>query len=271
MVIEVCGLVIEINLLHLDEFKSIHDYKVDKLPNYFINLYEKEFNIDGFVKISETKFYDKYIKDDVVIQHQKNHNGIYFSYIEYNKKNVNIYIKKSSFLDEYLLSQYAINYLIDNYSNAIFFHSSSIKYENMGIIFSAKSGTGKSTQRRLWEKYGNSLVINDDKNIIRIIDDKLYIEPNPWCGKHMKQNNIRQKLDVIVFLYQSKENVLKELNKKDAFRLLLGQIFPPNYNDLKWDLITDKILELPILYYGCNMEYDAFKVLNERIMEYANK
>ena len=82
----------------------------------------------------------------------------------------------------------------------------------------------------------------------------------------MKQNNIKSTLDVIVFLYQSKENTIKEISKAQAFRLLLGQILPPDDNNKdKWNNIVDKILELPIYYYGCNMEYDAFKVINERI------
>ena len=143
----------------------------------------------------------------------------------------------------------------------------------MGIIFSAKSGTGKSTHRRLWEKYGMAICINDDKNIITLEDNTLYITPNPWCGKHMVQNNIKCPLNAIVFLFQSKTNVIVEITKTKAFKLLLGQIMTPNDTNMdKWNKIIDKMLELPIYYYGCNMEEDAYEIIKERIMkDYANK
>ena len=150
----------------------------------------------------------------------------------------------------------------------ILFHGSVIAVDGRGYLFTAKSGTGKSTQRRLWEKYSSAKVINDDKNFITLKDDKLYISPNPWCGKHFKQNNINSTLNVIIFLYQNKINEINILPKAKAFRLLLGQILQPSNDNIdKWNKIVDKLLELPIYHFGCNMEEEAFKLLNERILK----
>lgn len=275
MVIKIASLVIDINLIYEKEFRSIYDYKYDSnIIDASINSTFDEYKNELINPISETTFYDKYKIGNKIIQHQKNQDGKYYAIIEYDDKNITIYNdKNNTFIDEYLLSQYAINYLVSNYTDSIFFHSSSIKYENLGIAFSAKSGTGKSTHRRLWEKYGNAKVINDDKNIITLKDDELYITPNPWCGKHMRQNNIESKLNAVVFLFQSKENVVVDISKSKAFKLLLGQIIPPNDDNLeKWNKIVDKLLMLPIYYYGCNMEEEAFSVIKERILkDYANK
>ena len=275
MVIKIASLVIDINLIFEKEFRSIYDYKYDSnVIDASINSTFESYKTELINPISKTTFYDKYKIGNKIIQHQKNQDGKYYAIIEYDDKNINIYNdKNNTFIDEYLLSQYAINYLISNYTDSIFFHSSSIKYENLGIAFSAKSGTGKSTHRRLWEKYGNAKVINDDKNIITLKDDELYITPNPWCGKHMRQNNIESKLNAVVFLFQSKENVVVDISKSKAFKLLLGQIIPPNDDNLeKWNKIVDKLLMLPIYYYGCNMEEEAFSVIKERILkDYANK
>lgn len=275
MIIKIADIVIDINLIYPDDFISIKDYIIneDHIDAYINSTFD-EFKEGLINPISVTTFYDKYKIGNRIIQHQKNEYGKYYAIIEYDGKKINIYNDKSNkFVDEYLLTQYAINYLISDYTSSIFFHSSSIKYNNIGIAFSAKSGTGKSTHRRLWEKYGNAKVINDDKNIITLKNDKLFITPNPWCGKHMRQNNIESTLDAVVFLFQSKENTIVEISKAKAFKLLLGQIIPPNdKNEEKWNKIVDKLLELPIYYYGCNMEEDAFNVIKERIEnDYANK
>lgn len=275
MIINIADIKININLLYENDFKSIHDYKIES-DSYDASIKSiiGEYNIDNATLLMETKFFDKYKKDNIIIQHQKTLNGKYYAYIIYDNNNVIIYNDKNNkFVDEYLLTQYTINYLVDKYTNSIFFHSSSIKYNNLGIIFSAKSGTGKSTHRRLWEKYGNAICINDDKNIITLNNDKLYISPNPWCGKHMVQKNIKNELNAIVFLYQLKDNKVERISKIKGFKLLLGQIMiPDDTNKDKWNKIIDKMLELPIYYYGCNMEEDAFNTLKERILlDYANK
>jgi len=275
MIINIANINININLIYEKDFKTLPNYlsndsKIDSIISSTFNEYKSDFGI----KFMETKYYDKYKNGNKIIQHQKNIDGTYYAVIEYDNKNINIYNDKNNkFQDEYLLFQYAINYLIDKYTNSILFHSSSIIYNNLGIIFSAKSGTGKSTHRRLWEKYGNAICINDDKNIITLENDKLYILPNPCSGKHMKDNNIKSELNIIVFLYQSKDNIINKLSKKEAFKLLLGQINVPNDdNKDKWNKIIDKLLELPIYHYGCNMEMDAYLTLKERILnDYANK
>ena len=266
MVILIAGMLIDINLIYGNEFKPLKNYKVNEKPQFFINSKFDSFNEKLVDPFSITPFYEKYKIGNRIIQKQKK-NDKYYATIEYLDNGVNIYNDiNNKFIDEYLLTQYAINYLVCNNTDSILFHSSTIYYNNIGIAFSAKSGTGKSTHRRLWEKYSDSKVINDDKNFITLKNDKLYISPNPWCGKHFKENNINSTLNAIVFLYQSKENEIKEISKAKAFKLLLGQILPPNDNNKdKWNNIVDKILELPIYYYGCNMEYEAFKLINERI------
>lgn len=269
MVISIAGINIDINLIYEKEFKSLSNYKVELKPQFYINSTFDDFNIELNDPIMKTEFFDKYLIDNKIIQKQKDINGKYFAYIVYDKNIVNIYNDKNNkFNDEYLLSQYAIFHLVCENTDSLLFHSSSIKYNNIGVAFSAKSGTGKSTHRRLWQKYGNIIPINDDKNIITLRDDKLYISPNPWCGKHFVENNIVSTLDVIVFLYQNKVNEFTPISKARAFKLLLGQIVIPNdSNKDKWNKIVDKLLELPILYYGCNMEYDAYRICKERIDE----
>ena len=57
------------------------------------------------------------------------------------------------------------------------FHGSCIAVDGVGYLFTAKSGTGKSTHTRLWRELldNRATMVNDDKPLIRIADDGLVI------------------------------------------------------------------------------------------------
>ena len=56
--------------------------------------------------------------------------------------------------------------------DAVLFHGSVIAVDDKAYLFTAKSGTGKSTHTRLWQQiFGEKAqVINDDKPALRCID-----------------------------------------------------------------------------------------------------
>ena len=263
--IKIFNHVIGLDLLYLDDFNNSYKYETDEQYEYlFKSIPNMDFIMPRKAPDRITDFYDLYEFDDYRLQIQKT-NGEVVGAIKYVGNEVYLYMKEASFAVEYLLSQYAMVYVL-NRSGGILMHGSSISYKNKGIIFAAKSGTGKSTHTRLWREYIDAVAINDDKNILSIENGKLMLYPSPWSGKHLIDNNIVSSLDCIVFLYQSKENVIKKLKPIEAMKLLLGQILLPNGSNKElWNSIIDKILELPIYSYGCNMEYEAFEVINKEL------
>ena len=50
-------------------------------------------------------------------------------------------------------------------AGGIIFHSAYIGFRNEGILFTAPSGTGKSTQAELWRKWREADVINGDRSL----------------------------------------------------------------------------------------------------------
>lgn len=267
MVIEIANIPIEVDFIYEKDFKSLTKYKCNLKPLYFIKTFDKMIDVPKINPTSKTQFYDLYEFDEYKLQVQYMDNVI-IGIIKYIDNRVELYLNIKCLQNEYLLSQYAIVHILRKDNNILFMHGSSLYYKNKGFILTAKSGTGKSTHANLWRKYSDAISINDDKNVIMLEDDKLYIYPNPWSGKHMIDNNIKSSLDAIVFLYQSKENVIKKLSPIESMHLLLGQIELPNKNNkAKWSIITDKMLQLPIYYFGCNMEKEAFDVLNKRLEE----
>jgi hypothetical protein len=185
--------------------------------------------------------------------------------IIYDGNTISIYPRVITFELEYLLSQYAFLYILSK-NNALILHGSSFIYKGKGIILSAKSGTGKSTHSRLWQTYENVMVLNDDKNVLKIEDGKLYMYGAPWSGKHMLDNNIKNEVNALCFLYQNKTNEIKELSKIEALKKLVGQlVLPTKENQELWNQILDKLLELPIYHLGCTMEKEAYLTLKERL------
>ena len=76
-------------------------------------------------------------------------------------------------------------YVVMDRYDAFFFHCSAISVDNQAVMFTAKSGTGKSTHRNLWLKnFGNRVtVINDDKPIIRKVNGIFYVYGTRGRGK----------------------------------------------------------------------------------------
>lgn len=105
--------------------------------------------------------------------------------------------------------------------NAIFLHSSAIFYKGKAYLFSADSGVGKSTHTKLWiKKFGaeNVQIINDDKPIIRFIDNDWYVYGSPFDGGTGINKNIRAKLGGIIFLERAEKNSIEVLDKKVFFK-----------------------------------------------------
>ena len=75
--------------------------------------------------------------------------------------------------------------------DTLLFHGSVIAVDGEGYLFTAKSGTGKSTHTRLWREYfgERAVMINDDKPLLRITDSDVTAYGTPWDGKHRLSTN----------------------------------------------------------------------------------
>lgn len=106
-------------------------------------------------------------------------------------------------------------------------HGSVIAVDGEAYMFTAVSGTGKSTHVRLWRKlFGErAVMVNDDKPLVHITEQSVIIYGTPWDGKHHLSNNIAVPLKAIVVLKRGAENEIHPLTAQDAFPTLLQQSF----------------------------------------------
>jgi len=147
--------------------------------------------------------------------------------------------------------------------NGFMLHSSAIAYEDKAYLFSAPSGTGKSTHTGIWQRvFGEdkAVVINDDKPVIKFDGDKFYVYGTPWSGKTDKNINTKVPLNSICFIERSPENHIERISPKDAIWLIMNQTIRPAYAgnmDILLNLLDKLLKDIPIYKLGCNMEDEA--------------
>ena len=148
--------------------------------------------------------------------------------------------------------------------DGILLHSSAISVDNEAYLFTANSGIGKSTHCALWMKYfgDRAVMINDDKPVIRIIDNKIYACGTPFSGKHDINKNILVPLKGICCINQGKENVINKISTKKAIGKFLPQTLCINDKDKMSSLLAvlDKILSNVNVYeLFCDISEEAVK------------
>lgn len=149
--------------------------------------------------------------------------------------------------------------------NVLLMHGSALCMDGQAYLFTAKSGTGKSTHARLWrEAFGDRVwMINDDKPMLRIEETGVTVYGTPWDGKHHLSRNASAKLKAIVNLTRDESNHIAPMSRADAFPVLMKQCFGSrNPATMARVMELEKRLLRAVDFYtlGCNIEQDAAKV-----------
>lgn len=119
--------------------------------------------------------------------------------------------------------------LLPNHDRVLF-HGSSLAIDGRGVLFTAKSGTGKSTHTRNWRHvFGERVrMVNDDKPFLYISGDTVTVCGTPWRGKHALGENISAPLEAIFFLNRGLENRVEKMTARELYPLLLQQTYTPD-------------------------------------------
>ena len=149
--------------------------------------------------------------------------------------------------------------------DTVLFHGSCVAVDGAGYLFTAKSGTGKSTHTRLWRELlgDRAIMINDDKPLIRISDSGAIIYGTPWDGKHHLSNNIAESLKAICILERAKENAILPVTREEALPMLIQQTYRPADPLTLAETLTliDWLgMEVKLYRLRCNMDISAAKL-----------
>jgi hypothetical protein len=183
--------------------------------------------------------------------------------LEYEKKFANNL--PFEYLENVAVFRQIANVLTVKY-NCLLFHSSAIEYNGKGYLFTAKSGTGKSTHTRFLSNYNSGVkYINDDKPFIRYFENenKFYVYGTPWRGKHNLGSNVKVQLKAICFLNRGEENSIEEISGLNYLSEIITQtVKPTSKTEIDPYMNTISNLTEKVKFYNlkCNLdEIDAPK------------
>lgn len=146
-------------------------------------------------------------------------------------------------------------------------HASYIIRNGKALLFSAPSGTGKSTQADLWHTCRGCEIVNGDRVIISR-DDGLFLANGAYvAGSSGICKNRTAPLDSIVLLEQAPQCAVKTIPvAKKLERLLCQCSFHPEdsqqYSKMM-DLISDLLQTVPVFCYGCTKDAEAVEILEK--------
>ena len=144
--------------------------------------------------------------------------------------------------------------------DTVLFHGSAIAVDGQAYLFTAKSGTGKSTH----------VMINDDKPLLHIGAEGAAVYGTPWNGKHRLGTNGSAPLRAICILERGKTNRIERIDRRTAYPILLQQTYRPASAEALQRTLTliDRLTERVALFrLFCNMEPEAARVSYEAMKE----
>lgn len=139
-------------------------------------------------------------------------------------------------------------------------HSSAVMLDGKAYLFSAPSGTGKSTHTEKWCRLFGAKLLNDDKPVLRNQQGAWIAYGTPWSGKHDLSVPAGVPLGGIAFLTRGQENTIRRMEPGEAVVHLISQ--SPRYLTAqrmeKQLTLLDKLLQtVPIWLLTCRNDDEA--------------
>ncbi|PWM71545.1 MAG: hypothetical protein DBX59_08560 [Bacillota bacterium] len=166
-----------------------------------------------------------------------------------------------AYLESLAVYRRLCNKILSDY-NGFLFHASAVAVDGYAYLFTAPSGTGKSTHTRLWRELlgERAVMINDDKPVVRYIDGAFYVYGTPWNGKHRLSRNDRARLAAVCELTRGEKNEIARISSSEMVRVLMNQSLRGEDGESMLKLLDlfDKLAKNTAFYrLKCNISREA--------------
>lgn len=144
--------------------------------------------------------------------------------------------------------------------NVLLIHGSAIAVDGKGYLFTAKTGTGKSTHTRLWRQvFPHAVIVNDDKPFLQFTEKGIFLCGAPWSGKHGLDTNITVPLQGICILERGSENKIVPACPNEVSDFLIHQCQAPLAEKKRsdFDNLTKFLLRAPLWRMECTISPEA--------------
>lgn len=154
-------------------------------------------------------------------------------------------------------------------NGGILLHCSWIRWKGRGILFTAPSGVGKSTQAQLWCDAMGAELINGDRAAIRIRDGRACAFGIPMSGSSDVRKNEMMPISAIVYLTQAPICKIERLRGVRAFRRVWEGCTVPMWDRADMERLTDTVgrivCQIPVFHLACTPDKNAVDLLHEMI------
>ena len=231
------GKVIEINSIYSQVHDYCTEYRIDERPDFSVTTTQSD------------------------ISSEREHNAR-----TAEAEGRKVYNSSDSYLEELAVYRKISERMLE--FDTFLFHGSCVSVDGEGYLFTARSGTGKSTHSRLWREYlgERAVMVNDDKPLIRADGKDVTVFGTPYNGKHRLGANISVPLKAVCILDRAEENRIEPITREQAYTMLIQQTYRPADPLLMQKTLTliDRLAEGVKLYrLGCNMDISAAKTAYE--------
>lgn len=152
---------------------------------------------------------------------------------------------------------------------ALLLHSALIRVYGKGVLFSAPSGTGKSTQADLWAGARGADILNGDRAGLRQTDGVWTAYGLPFAGSSGIYRNESAPIAAIVALRQAPHNQIRPMNRAEAFRFLYPQLtvhqWEPDSVAAAADLLLELLDQVPVFLLECRPDLGAVEAAEQAI------
>lgn len=164
------------------------------------------------------------------------------------------------------LEESGIFRMLAEHGGVVLHSSYIITQRGEALLFSAPSGTGKSTQAELWRSYAGAKVINGDRALVKA-ENGVTANGILFSGTSGISENVTAPLRAIVLLRQSEKNEIRSISGKEAFMRLLPQCsyYPDEEENLRLvtGILAEIISAVPVYDFGCVPDESAVSALSE--------
>lgn len=265
------------------DFYELNSYRIANEDSreadvvYILQILDDEWKIEG-KKIQEVRkscvyeteqmifryyFWNIYTEQKfIVLAHRKNEYSKFILYIQ--RDSMQELLKEFHFAPLMSMEQVLLKH--DTFQ----LHSSVISWNGKGILFTAPSGTGKSTQADLWKRYEGAQIVNGDRALIQKTGDKYLVYGSPYAGTSNIYTNISVPICAIIVLSQGSENRIEQLNGAKAFSYIYKEStictwdtwFVSQYTNLLIDLLCN----VSVYHLTCRPDKEAVDLVKNALL-----
>lgn len=148
----------------------------------------------------------------------------------------------------------------------ILLHGAVISVDEKGVIFLAKSGTGKTTHIRNWVRaFPQTAIVNGDKPLLNTANMRVY--GTPWSGKEAFNTNMSAEVSAFCILDRGIQNSIEKIAFSEALPKIIEQTYMPeapgSFRKIMGCLYQLK--DISCYHLHCNMEESSAIVAHDAI------